>query len=50
MKKVTLINKLNSITHLSFIPGFRSQAKESCYACHKGASDSDSAWTKSDNF
>lgn len=24
--------------------------KESCYACHQGASDSDSVWTKFDNF
>lgn len=25
-------------------------SKESCYACHQGASDSDSVWTKFDNF
>ena len=24
--------------------------KESCYSCHMGASDSDSVWTKFDNF
>ena len=24
--------------------------KDSCYACHMGASDSDSVWTKFDNF
>ena len=32
----------------SFIP--LQFPKESCYACHKGASDSDSVWTKFDNF
>jgi hypothetical protein len=25
-------------------------SKESCYACHSGASDSDAVWTKFDNF
>ena len=32
----------------SFIP--INFPKESCYACHKGASDSDSVWTKFNNF
>ena len=32
----------------SFIP--INFSKESCYACHQGASNSDSVWTKFDNF
>lgn len=42
------IEYTRSSTNSSFIP--ISFSKESCYSCHRGASDSDAVWTKFDNF